>query len=188
MTTLGKPKNVTRTRIFGVISLAIVSLAVVSFVMILVSQSGDPLAPVILVLLGLGAGAMWQRERRLAQDAAADRLPLGPQSLWPVFLRTANLYERILCLGGAGAILMGAITGLSASGAGREEKDANELLVALGGMEYYDGAAGEGFLGWMWFGIILAILGAVALVAFVAIRAAASRAPQAVSVSTEQLP
>ena len=171
---LKPPSTSIRNRILGGVSAATLALAALEVILMLSGSGGSLLAPLILAVIVLGSGSIWLRERRLMKDASTGRPPLAQQTLLPTFLRNANTYERILCLGGAGGILVGAITGFWASGAGREEKNANEILVMLGGFEYYDSAAGESFLGWMWFGIVLAVLGAVLLVTFVAIRAANS--------------
>ncbi|TFC06550.1 hypothetical protein [Cryobacterium sp. MDB2-33-2] len=96
---------------------------------------------------------------------------------WPGFLLKANPYERGLFLGGAGAVIVGATIWLTTAATDQHEKQVNEMTVSFGGFGYYDPSAGQSHLGLMYFGIALAVLGALALVAFVAIRAAKADKP-----------
>ena len=67
----------------------------------------------------------------------------------------------------------GGIVAASAVAADHDSRLDDELMIAIGGFQYFDSEAGTEYTGLLFFGIVLAIAGLLALCAFVTIRAAA---------------
>ena len=148
-------------------------LAAALIVVMTVREIGAVELPLFTAIVGAGFAFFARRSWRKDNGTTVRELnpPLAN------VISSANPYERILLLGGAAAILVGAIAGFSAASANSDSEQTNRLTVALGGMQFYDPAAGTEYSGWVTFGVVFAVIGVALLVVFVSIRA--SRQPRA---------
>ena len=89
--------------------------------------------------------------------------------------KRTNPFGRVLLIGGLIAVVAGAVI----AGIGRKEgEDADfsaQLVASMIGDPFYREAVGDGAgYAWMWFGIVLAVLGVISVIAYLAARAARS--------------
>lgn len=90
--------------------------------------------------------------------------------------KTTNPYQTSLGIGGAAGVVVGLIFFFVGSKAAESARFSDLLYVGNGGV--YTGDAGATGQGWATFGVIVAILGALMLIALLVIRAAkAENAP-----------
>lgn len=82
-----------------------------------------------------------------------------------------NTYERFLLFGGLIGVVVGVIVAIAGAQSAWDGRHGNDILVALGGIGYYDSSAGSAAAPWMWGGIVLAALGVILLIIFITIRA-----------------
>ena len=82
-----------------------------------------------------------------------------------------NRYQRFLSLGGLSLLVLGALIAFIGKAVAEDELAGQRLLFALGGV-YSDPAPVDAAFGWMWFGVVLAVAGAILLTVWVSIRAA----------------
>ncbi|MCS5718592.1 hypothetical protein N1027_10650 [Herbiconiux sp. CPCC 205763] len=82
-----------------------------------------------------------------------------------------NPAQRFLAFGGAALVVIGGVIAAVANNAAQDARNANDLLTMLGGLEYLDFDAGSEFQGWIIFGIALAVLGVVMIVALIVVKA-----------------
>lgn len=159
-----------RSKILAFLVLLFAVLTLSLILLLLTQSAGDPIMVIICALATAGFVVTTRRSRKLDRSSPEESTPQLPV---PGFLAKANVYERILILGGAGTLVIGGIVAASAASANRDSRLDNELMVTLGGFRFFDSAAGSEYTGLMFFGIVLAIVGLLALGAFVTIRAAA---------------
>ena len=148
-------------------------LAVALIALMLALQSGSVELPLLTAFVGLAFVFLARRSRRSDAGIVLKDLNIPLAGL----VRSANPYERILLIGGAAGIAVGAIAGYSGATANADSGSSNRLLMALGGMQYFDPEAGSEYTGWIIFGVASAIIGVALLTVFVSIRA--GRPPRA---------
>lgn len=85
----------------------------------------------------------------------------------------ANPYLQFLSIGGLAATTIGIIIASVASQNADHTRSADEIAVSLAGGQFADSDLHAG----MWFGIVLAILGAVMMIIWVAIKALTPQDP-----------
>lgn len=84
---------------------------------------------------------------------------------------TGNTAMRALITLGVIAMVIGAVVGFSANAAAKNAEHVNLYVVAMAGPSMAGDPAIDAAYGWMWFGIILAILGALMLIAALVVSA-----------------
>jgi hypothetical protein len=87
-----------------------------------------------------------------------------------------NPYQTFLLIGGSIAVLLGGIIAIAAHNNAQDVDFTAQLVGSMvGGI--YDSHAADGSYALMWFGIVVAILGAVMLIVLLGIRAGAQKSP-----------
>jgi len=84
-----------------------------------------------------------------------------------------NPFLRSLRLGGFALLALGVIIAISGKTNAEDELIGQRIRLAMSGT-YSDSAPVDAAFGWMWFGVVLAVAGAVLLTIWVSIRAASS--------------
>ena len=93
-------------------------------------------------------------------ELETDQSPSGP-----------NHYQQFLSLGGMVLLVIGAIIAFAGKAAADSQYEV-QLFVATMTGGYFDSEPVDAAFGWMWFGIVLAVVGAILLLVWVSIRAA----------------
>lgn len=120
----------------------------------------DPTIAVVLIVFGSLAVVARQWRVSPAPEKRAKAAPTG------------NPYESALLIGGVLAVIIGAVVGFAGNNAAETDRFGNALAVSIGGLMMNDPSAGDTGTAWMWFGIVLAILGVISMLSVLIIRAA----------------
>lgn len=84
-----------------------------------------------------------------------------------------NPYQPALLYGGIAAVVVGVIVAFFGNSAGQSADRVAQLAATFGNDPNYMAATGDGIgYAWMWFGIALAVLGALALLGLLLLKAA----------------
>ncbi len=94
----------------------------------------------------------------------------------PPAIRTGPINIGMVTLVSLGvlALVIGAIAGFSGSDAAKKAETANSYMVALGGAIFKGSPEIDAGYAWMWFGIVLAVIGVLMLIAALVVYAARS--------------
>jgi hypothetical protein len=89
-----------------------------------------------------------------------------------IWYRPTNTYQRILLWGGGGLLAIGLVIGAAGKSAFDSAVRGAEIYAVLAGSFFVDYSRAEAPAAWMWFGVTVAVVGAVLIIVWVSIRAA----------------